>query len=151
MKSLIVLATVLGVALAAPSLVATPIVFARLSPSSAPLGPDGAVIDTPEVTAAKAEHAAAQQNQRANLANQEARASASSSEDGGAPIGPDGRVVDTPEVALAKAQHANAQLAEKVNQANAAAAAAAARSGPLFIAVASPQTTPLLSLDRLLY
>lgn len=39
----------------------------------APLGPDGRVVDTPEVAVAKAAHAAAQANERLSLANEAAR------------------------------------------------------------------------------
>lgn len=144
MKTIIVFVALLGVTLAAPGLFGTPVVLARLSPAGgAPLGPDGRVVDTPEVASAKADHAAAQQNERVNLAQQEARAAAGPPNDpsDGAPVGPDGRVVDTNEVALAKAQHANAHLAEKANQA-AAAAQAAALQAPVYLAVAPAQATP---------
>ncbi|XP_014216332.1 collagen alpha-2(I) chain-like, partial [Copidosoma floridanum] len=96
---------------------------------AAPLGPDGRVIDTPEVAQAKSSHLAA-------LA--EAAARAPKALDGPypgpygagpagpygpagyaprysgppAPLGPDGRVVDTPDVANAKAIHFSLYNAE---------------------------------------
>ncbi|XP_057319680.1 cuticle protein 2-like isoform X1 [Microplitis mediator] len=95
--------------------------------AAAPLGPDGRVVDTPEVAATKAAHLAA-------LAEASARAPQGPADydhhDGAyhdawnapnpayapahlgpryhgppAPLGPDGRVVDTPEVQAAKAHH----------------------------------------------
>ncbi|XP_024939286.1 cuticle protein 18.7 [Cephus cinctus] len=47
----------------------TPVTYARLVPG-APLGADGRVVDTPEVSVAKAEHAAAHVNERVALANE---------------------------------------------------------------------------------
>lgn len=41
--------------------------------AGAPLGPDGRVVDTPEVAAAKAQHEVAQINQRIKLANEAAK------------------------------------------------------------------------------
>lgn len=113
---------------------------------AATVGPDGRVQDTPEVAAAKAAHAAAQINERVNLANEAARSSATLVAAGptaavavplalavpSAPLGPDGRVQDTPEVAAARAAHANAHINEKVNLAN-----EAARSADV-VAVAGP-------------
>ncbi|CAK9806486.1 hypothetical protein ANTPLA_LOCUS4907 [Anthophora plagiata] len=80
----------------------------------APLGPDGRVVDTPEVAQLKAAHLAA-------LADANARAPKGLGPAGPypgpagnyaahysgppAPLGPDGRVVDTPEVQQAKAVH----------------------------------------------
>nr|XP_031830395.1 pupal cuticle protein-like [Nomia melanderi] len=83
----------------------------------APLGPDGRVVDTPEVAQLKAAHLAA-------LADANARAPKGPTGAGPypgppgyapgnyahysgppAPLGPDGRVVDTPEVQQAKAVH----------------------------------------------
>ncbi|XP_011310492.1 uncharacterized protein [Fopius arisanus] len=144
MKTLIVLAVLLAVASASPTLIATPIVLARLNPPvlGAPLGPDGRVVDTTEVAIAKVEHEAAQNNQRELLAAAGAGATDNSDE---APIGSDGRVIDTAEVALAKVQHANAQLAEKVHH------VAAVNPGSSLIAVASAQSTPLIALDGILY
>lgn len=104
------------------------------------VGLDGRVQDTPEVAAAKAAHAAAQINERLNLANEAVRSSATILTSTpavsvplvasnallvpGAPIGPDGRVQDTAEVALAKAAHVTAHLNEKLNLANEAAKSA---------------------------
>ncbi|XP_054009909.1 cuticle protein 18.7-like [Hylaeus anthracinus] len=120
------------------------------------IGIDGRVLDTPEVAAAKAAHAAAQINERITLANEAARSSgglvaataaglplvtANAVVVRGAPIGPDGRVQDTPEVAVAKAAHVNAHLNEKLNLAN-----EAARSADV-LAVASPG----LAIGRLVY
>lgn len=78
--------------------------------SSAPLGADGRVVDTPEVAAARAAHAAAHVNERINLANEVARSG------GGALDSPNvadnnshGKVqiLDAPEVAAA---HANEKI-----------------------------------------
>ncbi|KAK2587547.1 hypothetical protein KPH14_003680 [Odynerus spinipes] len=93
----------------------------------APLGPDGRVVDTPEVAQLKAAHLSA-------LAEANARAPKGpagpgpyqASHDGGyapagyaphysgppAPLGADGRVVDTPEVQQAKAVHFSLYNAE---------------------------------------
>ncbi|KAK1123706.1 hypothetical protein K0M31_008403 [Melipona bicolor] len=90
----------------------------------APLGPDGRVVDTPEVAQLKSAHLAA-------LAEANARAPkgpggpypgpAGPYAPGGyaphysgppAPLGPDGRVVDTPEVQQAKAVHFSLYNAE---------------------------------------
>ncbi|KAG7212371.1 hypothetical protein KM043_012691 [Ampulex compressa] len=107
-------------------------VVASLAPT---VGPDGRILDTPEVAAAKANHAAAQINERINLANEATRSGGLVAVAGhalplvstngilaslvpAAPIGPDGRVQDTSEVALAKAAHAAAHINEKVNLAN---------------------------------
>lgn len=132
----------ISAALAKPSFVSGPLI-ATLTPG-APVGPDGRVVDTPEVAVAKAAHAAAQVNERINLANEAARSSlavqaavinpAASLVVGGpaallvpgAPIGPDGRVVDTAEVAVAKAAHAAAQVNERISLANEAARSVAA-------------------------
>ncbi|XP_036148348.1 uncharacterized protein LOC118647456 [Monomorium pharaonis] len=74
--------------------------------SSAPLGADGRVVDTPEVAAAKAAHAAAHVNERISLANEVARSSGTllASPDvvaAGEPA--DGKVPDAPEAAAARA------------------------------------------------
>jgi len=79
------------------------------STSPAPLGVDGRVVDTAEVAAAKAAHAAAHANERLKFAREAARSGAADSSEiaesavvGAAPdatIGPDGRILDTPEVA----------------------------------------------------
>lgn len=45
----------------------------RILVPGAPLGPDGRVVDTADVVVAKAAHAAAQVNERINLANEAAR------------------------------------------------------------------------------
>jgi len=115
----------------------SPLIYARLVPG-APIGLDGRVVDTPEVTLAKAEHAAAHINERINLAHEAVKSAdqhvinyvapgaiLGTSElvqpvalatklVPGAPIGLDGRVVDTPEVALAKAEHAAAHINERL-------------------------------------
>ncbi|XP_076300694.1 uncharacterized protein LOC143218927 [Lasioglossum baleicum] len=131
----------ISVALAKPGILSSPLI-ATLTPG-APVGPDGRVVDTAEVAVAKAAHAAAQVNERINLANEAARSSLAvqtavinpvSTLVGagpailvpGAPVGPDGRVVDTAEVAVAKAAHAAAQINERVNLANEAARSIAA-------------------------
>ena len=124
---------------------------------AATVGPDGRVQDTPEVAAAKAAHAAAQFNERINLANEAARSggtivtaapavavplvASNAVVVPAAPIGPDGRVQDTQEVAVAKAAHANAHLNEKLNLANEAAKSADV------LAVAGPA----LAYGRLVY
>ncbi|XP_031371342.1 cuticle protein 18.7-like, partial [Apis dorsata] len=124
---------------------------------AATVGPDGRGQDTPEVAAAKAAHAAAQFNERINLANEAARSSGTIVTAApavavplvasnavvvpAAPIGPDGRVQDTQEVAVAKAAHANAHLNEKLNLANEAAKSADV------LAVAGPA----LAYGRLVY
>ncbi|XP_017881005.1 cuticle protein 18.7-like [Ceratina calcarata] len=114
-------------------LIATPL---AVQTTAATVGPDGRVLDTPEVAAAKAAHAAAQLNERINLANEAARSQGTITVSAaplvstnavvvpGAPIGPDGRVQDTPEVAVAKAAHANAHINEKLNLATEAAKSA---------------------------
>ncbi|XP_029155515.1 uncharacterized protein LOC114928464 [Nylanderia fulva] len=84
-----------------------------------PLGPDGKILDTPEVAQAKAAHLATQAYEAARntLGYRYAPALAiyAPAITYGAPIGADGRVVDTPEVAQAKAAHlaAHAQEAAK--------------------------------------
>ncbi|KOC71245.1 hypothetical protein WH47_00925 [Habropoda laboriosa] len=138
----LLLAGLVSVALAKPGILSAPLI-ATLTPA-APVGPDGRVLDTPEVAVARAEHAAAQLNERLKLADEAVRSSGSlqpivnrSQQSSivvagpgvlvsGAPIGPDGRVVDTPEVAVAKAVHAAAQAHERVNLANEAARSIAA-------------------------
>ncbi|XP_043274878.1 pupal cuticle protein-like [Venturia canescens] len=95
---------------------------------AAPLGPDGRVVDTPEVAQLKSAHLAA-------LADANARAPKGPGADGAwnpaagpanyaapsygahysgppAPLGADGRVVDTPEVQQAKAVHFSLYNAE---------------------------------------
>ncbi|KAL6257495.1 hypothetical protein P5V15_011065 [Pogonomyrmex californicus] len=70
------------------------------STSSAPLGADGRVVDTPEVAAAKAAHAAAHVNERINLANEVARSSGDVSDSSDVVnSNSNGRVLDAPEVA----------------------------------------------------
>lgn len=125
---------------------------------AATVGPDGRVQDTLEVAAAKAAHAAAQINERINLANEAVRSSGTIVAAApatvtvplvasnavvvpGAPIGPDGRVQDTPEVAVAKVAHATAHLNEKLNLATEAAKSADV------LAVAGPA----LAYGRLVY
>ncbi|XP_076757477.1 uncharacterized protein LOC143427323 [Xylocopa sonorina] len=135
----LLLAGLVSSALAKPGILSAPLI-ATLTPT-APVGPDGRVLDTPEVAVAKAEHAAAHLNERLKLADEAARSSAGlqaivkqsslvvatpSILVPGAPLGPDGRVVDTPEVAVAKAAHAAAQANERFNLANEAARSVAA-------------------------
>lgn len=99
--------------------------------SPAPLGVDGRVVDTPEVAAAKAAHAAAHVNERINLANEVARS-------GGDPLDssdvadhdPDGRVLDTPEVA---------RVNGKIEPAN-----EAARSGDVLARPVNRRVVPLV-------
>ncbi|XP_076236048.1 uncharacterized protein LOC143180303 [Calliopsis andreniformis] len=144
----LVFAGLISVALAKPGILSGPL-LATLTPAAA-VGPDGRVLDTPEVAAAKAEHAAAQLNERLKLAEEAARSNAQAAVDNanaqaraavnaatllvtaptvlvpGAPLGPDGRVVDTAEVTVAKAAHAAAQVNERINLANEAARSVAA-------------------------
>lgn len=141
----LLLAYLVSAALAKPGILSGPLI-ATLTPA-APVGPDGRVLDTPEVAVAKAEHAAAHLNERLKLADEAARSGGvpSSSQATvtlkqpsllvaapasvlvpGAPLGPDGRVVDTPEVAVAKAAHAAAQANERLSLANEAARSVAA-------------------------
>lgn len=141
----LLLACLVSAALAKPGILSGPLI-ATLTPA-APVGPDGRVLDTPEVAVAKAEHAAAHLNERLKLADEAARSGGvpSSSQATvtikqpsllvaapasvlvpGAPLGPDGRVVDTPEVAVAKAAHAAAQANERLSLANEAARSVAA-------------------------
>ena len=130
----LLLAGLVSAALAKPGLLSAPLI-ATLT-STAAVGPDGRILDTPEVAVAKAEHAAAHLNERLRLADAAARSVSAQSIQvlaapatilvPGAPIGPDGRVVDTPEVVVAKAEHAAAQANERINLANEAARSAAA-------------------------
>ncbi|XP_043274868.1 cuticle protein 18.7-like [Venturia canescens] len=151
-STIFVLFASLGLALARPSLLGLPsLAYTSLPSGGAPVGPDGRVVDTPEVAIAKIQHAAAQLNERSHLANAATRsgdlagllvsqsgllralaspdlggaslalASLVSDSPDGAPVGSDGRVVDTPAVAHAKAQHAVAHLHEKLNLSNEAA------------------------------
>lgn len=105
------------VAVVAPS-------FGSLLPyayGGAPIGPDGSVLDTPEVAAAKAAHFSQYAYEAArNTLGYTGYAYVPAAYHatpivayhaisyGAAPLGADGRVVDTPEVALAKAAHFNA-------------------------------------------
>ncbi|XP_058799046.1 pupal cuticle protein-like [Phymastichus coffea] len=133
----ILLLSLVSTALCAPQWPGGPAHYAYHAPA-APLGPDGRVIDTPEVAQAKSAHFAA-------LAEAAARApkGGPGPYDGPAygpgpylgggyaphysgppaPLGPDGRVIDTPEVAQAKAVHFSLYSAE-------AQKAAAAGPGP---------------------
>ncbi|XP_058799047.1 cuticle protein 2-like isoform X1 [Phymastichus coffea] len=80
----------------------------------APLGPDGRVLDTPEVAAAKAAHFAAHAKESLKPYGALAVSSPSYYAYGypyTAPIGPDGNVIDTPEVVAAKAAHFAAHAA----------------------------------------
>ncbi|CAL7942018.1 unnamed protein product [Xylocopa violacea] len=136
----LLLAGLVSSVLAKPGILSAPLI-ATLTPS-APVGPDGRVLDTPEVAVAKAEHAAAHLNERLKLADEAARSSSAGLQAivkqsslvvatpsilvPSAPLGPDGRVVDTPEVAVAKAAHAAAQANERFNLANEAARSVAA-------------------------
>ncbi|XP_046613091.1 cuticle protein 12.5-like [Neodiprion virginianus] len=165
MKFFIVLSALAAVALAKPSL---PLGYVHVLPG-APTGPDGRVVDTPEVAYAKAEHAAAHINEKVTLANEAVKSadvvavaapgvvsaysapalvSAYPAHVGfyryahGAPVGVDGRVVDTPEVAHAKVEHAAAHINEKVTLANEAAKNYAAHAAH---AVVSAYSAPLVS------
>ncbi|XP_043602058.1 cuticle protein 18.7-like [Bombus pyrosoma] len=155
----LLLAGLVSAALAKPGLLSAPLI-ATLTPA-APVGPDGRVLDTPEVAVAKAEHAAAHLNERLKLADEAARSGAGLQQVQvkrsslliaapnvlvpGAPIGPDGRVVDTPEVAVAKAAHAAAQVNERINLANEAVRSVAADlNRPLVPLVASSIVAPVV-------
>lgn len=79
---------------------------------AAPLGPDGRVVDTPEVAHAKAAHLAAKAAAGGHGAwGPAAEWGHGAWAHGAAPLGHDGRVVDTPEVAHAKAAHFAAKAA----------------------------------------
>ncbi|XP_018401371.1 PREDICTED: uncharacterized protein LOC108778641 [Cyphomyrmex costatus] len=129
MQVLTVLSTILACAFAS-----SPLILTKLVPG-APIGLDGRVIDTAEVSLAKAEHAAAHINEKINLAAEAVKSAdvltyvapsnvalvensahlvqpvaVAAKLTPGAPIGLDGRVVDTPEVTLAKAEHAAAHI-----------------------------------------
>ncbi|GAB1859599.1 Pupal cuticle protein [Camponotus japonicus] len=93
--------------------------------SPAPLGPDGRVVDTPEVAQLKVAHlnALAEANARAPKGpGSSAYAGPNGPYASGnyiphysgppAPLGPDGRVIDTPEVQQAKAVHFSLYNAE---------------------------------------
>ncbi|XP_076235709.1 uncharacterized protein LOC143180069 [Calliopsis andreniformis] len=89
----------------------------------APIGPDGRVVDTPEVAEAKAAHLAALQIESAKKVGLYPYGALAYHSvpyaygyGYGAPLGPDGNVIDTPEVAAAKAAHleAHAQEAAKI-------------------------------------
>jgi len=92
--------------------------------SSAPLGADGRVVDTPEVAAAKAAHATAHVNEKINLANEAARSNddvSDSSETATTTasetvVGPGNRVLDAPEVI--RTAHTVEHVNEKINVAN---------------------------------
>ncbi|KYQ59090.1 hypothetical protein ALC60_01925, partial [Trachymyrmex zeteki] len=156
----IVLSAILACAFAT-----SPLVYAKLVPG-APIGFDGRVIDTADVTLAKAEHAAAHINEKINLAAEAARSAdqhvlayvapsnvavvdsnaqlvqpvpVTAKLASGAPIGLDGRVIDTPEVALAKAEHAAAHI----NHFNEKLGYEAAKS--------IYQEQPAIILDRLIF
>ncbi|KAM0733816.1 hypothetical protein ACS0PU_012181 [Formica fusca] len=108
MKVLIVLSALCAIA------VANPIYLAYHT--GVPLGPDGKILDTPEVAQAKAAHLATQAYEAARntLGYAPALAIYAPAITYGAPIGADGRVVDTPEVAQAKAAHLAAHAQEAV-------------------------------------
>ncbi|XP_058799005.1 cuticle protein 18.7-like [Phymastichus coffea] len=144
MKTLVVLFCVVAVAFAKPGFLVTPLAYSAIFPG-APLGTDGRVVDTPEVSLAKAEHAAAHVNERLNR-NQELLRSANFIAPAVLPaaavpaaiplaaapaalriatpltynsiLAADGRPLDTAEVALAKASHAAAHLNERIIHAN---------------------------------
>ncbi|XP_072757741.1 uncharacterized protein [Anoplolepis gracilipes] len=109
MKTLIVLSVLCVIASANPIYLAYH--------AGVPLGPDGKILDTPEVARAKAAHLATQAYEAARntLGYAPALAIYAPAITYGAPIGADGRVADTPEVAQAKAAHlaAHAQEAAK--------------------------------------
>ncbi|XP_015591986.1 pupal cuticle protein [Cephus cinctus] len=133
MNALIILAAVLSVVLGAPQWYGGPAAYGgHPGGPPAPLGPDGRVVDTPEVAQLKSAHLAA-------LAEANARAPKVPGGYGGpgpaggyagpdgayaaanyiphysgppAPLGPDGRVVDTAEVQQAKAVHFSLYNAE---------------------------------------
>ncbi|XP_001600336.1 cuticle protein 2-like [Nasonia vitripennis] len=139
MKFLVVFSCVLAVAFAKPGYLG----YAAILPG-APLGADGRVVDTAEVSLAKAEHAAAHINEKltlnkealrstdylvaaaplayaapaAPLAYASAPAYAASLAYAHAPaatiLAADGRPLDTAEVAIAKASHAAAHLNERL-------------------------------------
>lgn len=100
---------------------------------SAPLGADGRVVDTPEVAAAKAAHAAAHVNERINLANEVARSGGDTLDSSDIADGnPDGKVLDISEVATARV---NGKI-ELENE--------AARSGGALARTVSGRVVPLV-------
>lgn len=100
---------------------------------SAPLGADGRVVDTLEVVAAKAAHAAAHVNERINLANEVARSGGDASDSSDvADDDPDGGLLDTPEAAAARVNG-------RVNLAN-----GVARSGNALALTVSDRVVPLV-------
>ncbi|XP_014479476.1 PREDICTED: cuticle protein 2-like [Dinoponera quadriceps] len=94
--------------------------------SPAPLGPDGRVVDTPEVAQLKSAHLSALAEANARAPKGPGLVGGYAGPDGSyasgnyishysgppAPLGPDGRVVDTPEVQQAKAVHFSLYNAE---------------------------------------
>jgi len=87
--------------------------------SSAPLGVDGRVVDTPEVTAAKAAHAAAHVNERINLANEIARSGGSALDSSDVTNSdPNSIILDTPEVARADGRGSKIDLAKEATRSN---------------------------------
>ncbi|XP_014479470.1 PREDICTED: cuticle protein 18.7-like [Dinoponera quadriceps] len=175
MQTFVVFSAVLACAFARPNVLldipatlthVAPLAYAKLVPG-APIGLDGRVVDTPEVTLAKAEHAAAHINQKIDLAKETiksadqhhviaygAPAAAVVATEAqlvqpvalatklvpGAPIGLDGRVVDTPEVAFAKAEHAAAHVNERLGH----QAAKLTSSHELLPVVVSAYATPVI-------
>ncbi|CAD6237447.1 GSCOCG00002318001-RA-CDS [Cotesia congregata] len=129
MFQLTILAGLLSVALASPQWYPQPAYHGAHAGyahgAAAPLGPDGRVVDTPEVAASKAAHLAALAEASARAPHGPADHHDGAYHDGWnapnpayapahlgpryhgppAPLGPDGRVVDTPEVQAAKAHH----------------------------------------------
>lgn len=101
--------------------------------SSAPLGADGRVVDTPEVAAARAAHAAAHINERINLANEVARSGGALDSSDVADGVPDGRVLDVPEAAAARRVNGRVDLANE-----------AARSGDARVVTVGGRAVPLV-------
>ncbi|XP_046478697.1 cuticle protein 18.7 [Neodiprion pinetum] len=116
-----ILASLASVAVGSPQWYGAPHGGYAGSAVPAPLGPDGRVVDTPEVAQLKAAHlsALAEANARAPKGLIGGPSGPYAGPDGGyaaanyvahysgppAPLGPDGRVIDTPEVQQAKAVH----------------------------------------------
>ncbi|XP_025602740.2 cuticle protein 18.7-like [Athalia rosae] len=82
MKVIIIISALVSVTLAKPGFidgfnghaaVVAPLAYAQVVVPGAPIGPDGRVVDTPEVAVAKAAHAAAHVNEKVALVNEATR------------------------------------------------------------------------------
>ncbi|KYN19213.1 hypothetical protein ALC57_08390 [Trachymyrmex cornetzi] len=102
--------------------------------SSAPLGTDGRVVDTPEVAAAKVAHAAAHVHERINLANEIARSNGGELDSSDiADRHPDSRILNAPEVVAARANGKISPMNEAVRSGDALPSAVNGRVVPLVL------------------